>query len=57
MLSPSSNQRIFLAIEPVDMRGGFDRLAGRVRAAGPTRVPLRRGSTREKFPPDRNAMR
>jgi len=34
MLSPSSNQRIFLAIEPVDMRGGFDRLAGRVRAAG-----------------------
>lgn len=34
MLSVTSQQRIFLATEPVDMRGGFDRLAGRVRAAG-----------------------
>lgn len=34
MLSQSSEQRIYLAAEPVDMRGGFDRLAGRVRAAG-----------------------
>ncbi len=34
MLSPTPTQRIYLAAEPVDMRGGFDRLAGRVRAAG-----------------------
>ncbi len=34
MLSSSSKQRIYLAVEPVDMRGGFDRLAGRVRVAG-----------------------
>ena len=34
MLTPSGEQRIFLAVEPIDMRGGFDRLAGRVRAAG-----------------------
>lgn len=34
MLSPTSKQRIYLAAEPVDMRGGFDRLSGRVRAAG-----------------------
>jgi len=34
MLRPSSKQRIYLAADPVDMRGGFDRLAGRVRAAG-----------------------
>lgn len=27
-------QRIYLATEPVDMRGGFDRLAGRVLSAG-----------------------
>ena len=32
MLNPTQNQRIYLAVEPVDMRGGFDRLAGRVRA-------------------------
>lgn len=34
MLSPRPTQRIFLAVEPVDMRGGFDRLAGRVLQAG-----------------------
>lgn len=34
MLSPTPTQRIYLAVEPVDMRGGFDRLAGRVLAAG-----------------------
>lgn len=34
MLSTSPKQRIYLAIDPVDMRGGFDRLAGRVRSAG-----------------------
>lgn len=34
MLTASPQQRIFLAVEPVDMRGGFDRLAGRVRNAG-----------------------
>jgi transposase len=34
MMSQSTEQRIYLAAEPVDMRGGFDRLSGRVRAAG-----------------------
>ena len=34
MLNPTAQQRIFLAVEPVDMRGGFDRLAGRVRTSG-----------------------
>lgn len=34
MLTPGRAQRIYLATAPVDMRGGFDRLAGRVRAAG-----------------------
>lgn len=34
MLSTTGKQRIYLAAEPVDMRGGFDRLAGRVRQAG-----------------------
>lgn len=34
MLSPTPKQRVYLATEPVDMRGGFDRLAGRVRTAG-----------------------
>lgn len=34
MLTPGTAQRIFLATVPVDMRGGFDRLAGRVRTAG-----------------------
>lgn len=34
MLSVTPKQRIYLAAEPVDMRGGFDRLSGRVRAAG-----------------------
>jgi hypothetical protein len=34
MLNQTPGQRIYLAAEPVDMRGGFDRLAGRVRAAG-----------------------
>lgn len=34
MLNLAPKQRIYLAAEPVDMRGGFDRLAGRVRAAG-----------------------
>jgi len=31
-LSPAI--RVFLAVEPVDMRGSFDALAGRVRALG-----------------------
>lgn len=34
MLTPRHTQRIFLATEPVDMRGGFDRLASRVLQAG-----------------------
>lgn len=34
MLTTTSEQRIYLAAEPVDMRGGFDRLAGRVKRAG-----------------------
>jgi transposase len=34
MLSPGPSQQIFLATEPVDMRGGFDRLASRVMQAG-----------------------
>lgn len=34
MLTPRPTQQIFLATEPVDMRGGFDRLAGRVLQAG-----------------------
>ena len=34
MLMPNAKQRIYLACAPVDMRGGFDRLAGRVRTAG-----------------------
>ena len=34
MLSVADQQRIYLAAEPVDMRGGFDRLAGRVKQAG-----------------------
>ena len=34
MLNVTGPQRIYLAAEPVDMRGGFDRLAGRVRSAG-----------------------
>ena len=34
MLNATATQRIYLAAEPVDMRGGFDRLAGRVKQAG-----------------------
>lgn len=34
MLTPRPTQQIFLAVDPVDMRGGFDRLAGRVLQAG-----------------------
>ena len=34
MVSATSQQRIYLSAEPVDMRGGFDRLAGRVKQAG-----------------------
>lgn len=34
MLTPRPTQQIFLATDPVDMRGGFDRLAGRVMQAG-----------------------
>lgn len=34
MLTPQPSQQIFFAVEPVDMRGGFDRLAGRVLQAG-----------------------
>ena len=32
MLTLPSSVRVFLAVEPVDMRGSFDALAGRVRA-------------------------
>ena len=31
MLTPSSNTRIFIGLDPVDMRGSFDALAGHVR--------------------------
>lgn len=31
MLSPSATTRIFLALDPIDMRGSFDALAGHVR--------------------------
>jgi len=34
MLTPRPSQQIFLATDAVDMRGGFDRLAGRVLQAG-----------------------
>jgi len=34
VLTPRHTQRIFLAAEPVDMRGGFDRLASKVLQAG-----------------------
>jgi transposase len=34
VLTPHPSQQIFLATEAVDMRGGFDRLAGRVIQAG-----------------------
>jgi transposase len=34
MLNAGPSQQIFLATEPVDMRGGFDRLACRVLQAG-----------------------
>ncbi len=34
MLSSTPTQQIFLSTESVDMRGGFDRLAGRVLQAG-----------------------
>ena len=34
MLTPAANQQIYFATEPVDMRGGFDRLAARVLQAG-----------------------
>jgi transposase len=34
VLTPRQTQRIYLAVEPVDMRGGFDRLACRVLQAG-----------------------
>ena len=34
MLTLPPSVRVFLAIEPVDMRGSFDALAGRVRALG-----------------------
>lgn len=34
MLTPRPAQQIFFATEPVDMRGGFDRLAARVVQAG-----------------------
>jgi transposase len=34
MLTPTPAQQIYLATEPVDMRGGFDRLAGLVLRAG-----------------------
>jgi transposase len=31
VLTPGPNTRIFVALEPVDMRGSFDALAGHVR--------------------------
>lgn len=31
MLNPGPNTRIFLALDPIDMRGSFDALAGHVR--------------------------
>ena len=31
MLSPGPNTRVFVALDPVDMRGSFDALAGHVR--------------------------
>ena len=31
MLTPGPNTRIFVALDPVDMRGSFDALAGHVR--------------------------
>ena len=34
MLTTTPTQQIFLAAQPIDMRGGFDRLASRVLAAG-----------------------
>ena len=34
MLTLPPSVRVFLAVEPVDMRGSFDALAGRVRALG-----------------------
>lgn len=34
MLSPSANHKIYLASEPVDMRGGFERLSAKVAQAG-----------------------
>ena len=34
MLTLPSSIRVFLAVEPIDMRGSFDALAGRVRALG-----------------------
>lgn len=34
MLTLPPTVRVFLAVEPVDMRGSFDALAGRVRALG-----------------------
>jgi transposase len=34
MLSLSSSVRVFVAVEPVDMRGSFDALAGAVRHLG-----------------------
>ena len=34
MLSIGPNTRIFVGLEPVDMRGSFDALAGQVRRLG-----------------------
>lgn len=34
MLSLPSSVRVFLAVDPIDMRGSFDALAGRVRRLG-----------------------
>ena len=34
MLSPAAHHKIYLACEPVDMRGGFERLSARVAQAG-----------------------
>lgn len=34
MLSPNPAKAVYFDTEPVDMRGGFDRLAGRVNQAG-----------------------
>jgi hypothetical protein len=40
MLSLPPTVRVFVAVEPVDMRGSFDALAGAVRRLGWIRLPV-----------------